>query len=640
MKNILCLTTSVRNSRFPMKIRRGSLTTKIIVLLVTCLSVVIAVSAMVSFFFQRQGLLMERNRHSAVSVERLALSMSSPLREDDRKELYLLAREELKEVGPVSVAVLTADGQTLLKVDKHTGETGATADRSALLTGEHYSVWREIFKDQQRLGTLQIVYDSSPINHKLIRMLVIGTVQALVLIVISSIVLYFGLSRILLAPLAAIYRNAVEFGTGKLSGRITIVSRDELGELAETFNQMAVAIEDKITRLHDSISEVRQLKGSLADIIDSLPSVIAVVDHEGRIALWNENAELFSGIVSSDARGKLFGELLPQFTDCLQQVGQVINLNSPCRKERIQILQENERRYYDLQICPLASEGVGRAVVRIDDVTEHVRIEDIMMQTEKMIMVGGLAAGMAHEINNPLGAIMQNAQNIERRISPGIEANHLAADEVGISLEVVRAYLEKRGIIGFIGHIREAGSRASRIITGMLHFSRKSESRIENADLALVIDRVMELAANDYDMKKSYDFKHIRIVRDYDPSLPPVAITVLEIEQVLLNIIKNAAQAMSGVRQHCEASITVRTRRAGTLALIEITDNGPGMDENVRHRVFEPFFTSKDVGVGTGLGLSVSYAIITNNHQGSIEVWSQPGEGARFTIRLPIRGRS
>jgi signal transduction histidine kinase len=318
----------------------------------------------------------------------------------------------------------------------------------------------------------------------------------------------------------------------------------------------------------------------------------------------------------------------------------VIDLHAPCRKERIQILQGNERRYYDMQICPLASEGVGRAVVRIDDVTEHVRIEDIMMQTEKMIMVGGLAAGMAHEINNPLGAIMQNAQNIERRISTGIEANHLAADEVGISLEMVRAYLEKRGIIGFIGHIREAGSRASKIITGMLHFSRKSESRIENADLALVIDRVLELAANDYDLKKNYDFKHIRIVRDYDPSLPPVAITVLEIEQVLLNIIKNAAQAMSGERPHCDAIITVRTRRTGTLALLEITDNGPGMDEKVRHRVFEPFFTSKEVGVGTGLGLSVSYAIITNNHQGSIEVWSQPGEGARFTIRLPIRGRS
>jgi signal transduction histidine kinase len=84
----------------------------------------------------------------------------------------------------------------------------------------------------------------------------------------------------------------------------------------------------------------------------------------------------------------------------------------------------------------------------------------------------------------------------------------------------------------------------------------------------------------------------------------------------------------------------VRTRCSGAQAIIEIADNGPGMEENIRHRIFEPFFTTRDIGVGTGLGLSVSYAIITNNHQGSIEAWSQPGEGARFTIRLPIKGRS
>jgi signal transduction histidine kinase len=293
-----------------------------------------------------------------------------------------------------------------------------------------------------------------------------------------------------------------------------------------------------------------------------------------------------------------------------------------------------------VQICALASEGAGRAVVRIDDITEHVRIEDIMMQTEKMMMVGGLAAGMAHEINNPLGAIMQNAQNIERRISPEIAANHAAAREVGVSLDKVRAYLEKRGILGFISHIREAGSRSSRIITSMLHFSRRSESRVEQVDLALIIDRVLELAANDYDMKKSYDFRHIRIERKYDRSLPPVAITVLEVEQVLLNIIKNAAQAIATAHLPREPRITVRTRCSGTQAIIEIEDNGPGMEEKTRHRIFEPFFTTRDIGVGTGLGLSVSYAIITNNHQGSIEAWSQPGEGARFTIRLPIKGRS
>src|SRR5512133_2315270 len=388
-----------------------------------------------------------------------------------------------------------------------------------------------------------------------------------------------------------------------------------------------------------SVEEIKRLKGTLADIIDSLPSIILVVDRQGRVDLWNEKAELFSGVLSADARGQQAELLLPQFSHQLGHVGEVIDQQIACSHARTQLHQGQERKFYDVQICALTSEGAGRAVVRIDDITEHVRIEDVMMQTEKMLMVGGLAAGMAHEINNPLGAIMQNAQNIERRISPQIEANHAAAREVGVTLDLVRAYLEKRGILGFISHIREAGSRSSRIINDMLHFSCRGEARVESADLATVIDRVMELAANDYDMKKLYDFGHIRIVRDYDRSLPPVAITVQEIEQVLLNIIKNAAQAIFEGSLPREPIITVRTRRAGAQAVMEIEDNGPGMDEKIRPRIFEPFFTTKDIGVGTGLGLAVSYAIITNNHRGSIDVWSRAGEGTRFTIRLPIKGR-
>jgi PAS domain S-box-containing protein len=395
-----------------------------------------------------------------------------------------------------------------------------------------------------------------------------------------------------------------------------------------------------LSSIAGSVEEIKRLKGTLADIIDSLPSIILVVDRDGRVDLWNEKAEQFTGVLSAEARGTAAGGLLPQFSQQLGYVPEVIDQHLPCSHGKIQLNQGDLRKFYDVQICALTSEGAGRAVVRIDDITEQVRIEDIMMQTEKMMMVGGLAAGMAHEINNPLGAIMQNAQNIERRISPEIEANHDAAREVGVSLDLVRAYLESRGILGFISHIREAGSRSSKIITSMLHFSRRSESRVERVDLAMVIDRVLDLAANDYDMKKSYDFKQIRIVKYYDHALPPVAITVLEIEQVLLNIIKNAAQALTGAQTDHKPCISMRTRRTGALAIIEIEDNGPGMVEKILHRIFEPFFTTKDIGVGTGLGLSVSYAIITNNHQGSIEAWSQPGAGARFTIRLPIKGRS
>lgn len=389
----------------------------------------------------------------------------------------------------------------------------------------------------------------------------------------------------------------------------------------------------------ESIEEIKRLKGTLVDIIDSLPSLILVVDRKGRVDLWNKKAEQFSGVLSEQARGVSVELLLPQFSQQLCNICEVVDSQIPLNHGRVQLTQGDQRKFFDVQICALTSEGAGRAVVRIDDITEQVRIEDIMMQTEKMMMVGGLAAGMAHEINNPLGAILQNAQNIERRISSEIKANHAAAAEVGVSLELVRAYLQKRDIFEFISHIRVAGSRASKIITNMLQFSRKSESRVENADLAVLIDRTLELAANDYDMKKNYDFKHFRIVREYDPDLPPVAITVLEIEQVLLNIIKNAAQAIVEAPTPREPRIIVRTRRSGELAVIEVEDNGLGMDQKTSHRIFEPFFTTKGVGVGTGLGLSVSYAIITKNHMGSIEVASRPGDGARFTIHLPIKGR-
>lgn len=273
------------------------------------------------------------------------------------------------------------------------------------------------------------------------------------------------------------------------------------------------------------------------------------------------------------------------------------------------------------------------------DVTERLRIEDMMAQTEKMIMVSGLAAGMAHEINNPLGAIMQHAQNIERRVSGDIEANRRVAAEVGIDLELVREYLERRGILAFIGHIRSAGMRASGIISQMLQFSSRSDKGIVNADVNAVLERVVGLAATDYTMKKSYAFRSIDIVREYDDKPILVNIALQEIEQVLLNILKNSAQAMADTALHRPPRITLRTGVSDGMAVLDIEDNGPGMDEATRLRIFEPFFTTKEVGVGTGLGLSVAYAIITKGHHGSIEVRSQPGDGSCFRITLPLQGR-
>lgn len=386
-------------------------------------------------------------------------------------------------------------------------------------------------------------------------------------------------------------------------------------------------------------SEARQLRAALADIIDALPSIIAVVDRQGRVEFWNEKARDFCGMDAAEASGRPLTDLLPQFSRPLGQLADIIERRTPLTYDRIQLFCETGRRFFTMQIVPLSAGGEGRAVVRIDETTERVRIEELMVQTEKMVMVGSLAAGMAHELNNPLGAIMQHAQNIERRVSADIPANHRAARELGIELDAVRAYLEQRGILEFIGHIREGGARTARIIEGMLKFSRTRTSGIEPVALPTLIDQTLELAANDYDLKKCCGFRQVRIERHYQPDMPRVPANAAEIEQVLFNVIKNAAQAMASAAYDAPPALTIRLYRDGGHAVIEIEDNGPGMSDAVRRRIFEPFFTTREVGIGTGLGLSVAYSIVTGNHHGSIEARSCEGLGACFTIRLPIKGR-
>ena len=212
--------------------------------------------------------------------------------------------------------------------------------------------------------------------------------------------------------------------------------------------------------------------------------------------------------------------------------------------------------------------------------------------------------------------------------------NRAVADALGLDLNQLNRYLQERGILRFLEGIREAGARAAKIVADMLSFSRRSEARFVPVDLEDLLETVLRLAASDYDLKKKYDFKRIAIQRDYDPTLRLVYCDKTEIEQVILNLLKNAAQAMAEEGTPAPA-ITLRTLREPDYVLIEVIDNGPGMDDKTLKRVFEPFFTTKEVGVGTGLGLSVSYFIVTEQHNGRLSVTSRPGQGTRLSIRLP-----
>ena len=396
---------------------------------------------------------------------------------------------------------------------------------------------------------------------------------------------------------------------------------------------LGVAID--ITEQKRAKEEVARMRLYLRNIIDSMPSVLIGVDPWGYITVLNQPAEQAGGASWEAAQGRFFGDVFPYLEGQLDQVRQAIHLGRPIKTPRMTLDVEGELHYADVMVYPLMADGASGAVIRMDDVTARVRIESMMVQTEKMLSVGGLAAGMAHEINNPLGAILQGSQNILRRVAPDMPQNRAVAEAAGIDLARLHRYLEQRQILRFLEGIREAGARAAKIVADMLSFSRRSESQFALAEVEEMLETVLRLAASDYDLKKKYDFKRITIERDYDPALRLVYCDKTEIEQVILNLVKNAAQAMADKRIPTPV-IKLRTRREAGHALIEVIDNGPGMDEKTRKRIFEPFFTTKEVGAGTGLGLSVSYFIITEQHNGRLSVMSKPGQGARFSIRLPL----
>ena len=398
---------------------------------------------------------------------------------------------------------------------------------------------------------------------------------------------------------------------------------------------VALGVAIDITEQKRAKEEVARMRLYLKNIIDSMPSVLIGVDPWGYITVLNQPAEQAGGVSWEAAQGRFFGDVFPQLEGQFDQVRQAIRLGRTIKTPRMTLDVQGELHYADVMVYPLMADSASGAVIRMDDVTARVRIESMMVQTEKMLSVGGLAAGMAHEINNPLGAILQGSQNILRRVAPDRPQNRAVANAIGIDLDRLHRYLEQRQILHFLEGIREAGARAAKIVADMLSFSRRSESRFALVDLEEMLETVLRLAASDYDLKKKYDFKRIIIERDYDPALRLVYCDKTEIEQVILNLLKNAAQAMAAESIPAPV-ITLRTHRETEYALIEVVDNGPGMDEKTLKRIFEPFFTTKEVGAGTGLGLSVSYFIITEQHNGRLSVMSKPGQGARFSIRLPL----
>lgn len=254
-----------------------------------------------------------------------------------------------------------------------------------------------------------------------------------------------------------------------------------------------------------------------------------------------------------------------------------------------------------------------------------------LLQAEKMAAIGQLAAGVAHEINNPIGFVNSNLGTLKTYVGnllavlDAYEGVVVQGDRAALDTARAAADLEflREDLPALLAESQDGLSRVTRIVQDLKDFSRVDQSGHQPADLNSAMESTLNVVWNEIKYKAE-------VIREYG-EIPEVDCVPAQINQVFMNLLVNAAQAIPR-----QGNITVRSGHANDHVWFEVEDTGSGMNDDVRRRIFEPFFTTKPVGKGTGLGLSISYDIIVKRHGGRMDVFSEPGKGTRFRIWLPV----
>jgi signal transduction histidine kinase len=378
------------------------------------------------------------------------------------------------------------------------------------------------------------------------------------------------------------------------------LTREDLQLLEAVAGHAAMAIEG--ARLYEEIRrkvvEVDRLRALSDGIIRASRIGILVVGPEGTIHRANESAtELLGGSLAGSAAG---AHLPPAVLDLLA-AGPGGGDGGIRRLFRLPVGSPRGRRIVNATVAPLSlpEVGPGASMLTLDDVTERVELEEKLIQNERLASIGLLAAGVAHEVNTPLTGISSYIQML---------LDDLPADDA-------RA--------GLLRKVERQVFRASDIVNGLLNFSRGGDQAFHPTDLNAAVEEAIGL------FEPHLRNTRILLERDLAPDLPPVRGIRREIQQVVVNLLLNARDAMQR-----GGTIRVSTRCSGSGVELLIADTGRGIPTEHLHRIYDPFFTTKGVGRGTGLGLSVTYGIV-RKHSGSIDVSSAAEQGTVFTISLP-----
>jgi PAS domain S-box-containing protein len=429
---------------------------------------------------------------------------------------------------------------------------------------------------------------------------------------------WLGARHFVLSPVDRIVSAAHRLRAGDMDARTGIAEPGELGDLARFFDMAAQSLQERQAQLERVAAEARSSYETLSTVITASPAPIAVLDHERRLILWNPAAERLFGWTAAELVGRAELPYVPaeEQRDSEELIGRALAGERLTTMEVRRQRRDGGRLELSISVAPIPGpDGAPRGVVGVYvDLTAHRQLEQQLHHAQKMEALGRLAGGVAHDFNNLLTVIQGFSEMTLRRDGLPAEARH------------------------DIEEVHKASHRAAELIGQLLAFSRRQPVRPRIVDLNTI---VADMAR----MLQRLIGETIQLETRLGDRLDPVRVDPGQIEQVLVNLVVNARDAMPDggrllietARHDCGGGAPCRPSCPGRGTTLTVTDTGTGMDAETVQHIFEPFYTTKARGRGTGLGLSTIYGIVQQSG-GDIEVISAPGAGTTFRVYLPAAG--